>query len=292
MAVRLVSEIGRVFSKRLPVSFVFQAPTIEAMAARLRGELRADSFVVPLREGGRRPPFFCGGPRRREFQELSRALGPEQPFFQLDVFNLQEERELAGEPLYRSVVELASAFRKHIASIQPSGPYFLGGLCDGGIIAFEIALQLQAEGYRVGLLAEFDTPVAGYFQRSRIQWLQYGYWLISSGEIRNRFRLHMRRWFSSSPEEERLFRIWRVIWEAIRAYRPDRVFDGEVQLFRASNPHTWFIEDVVTGWEVRASQGVRVHELACEHVTFFCDPTSQRVIDRVIEQAYRRTLVG
>jgi acyl carrier protein len=61
-AVRLVSEIGRVFGKRLPVSFVFQAPTLETMAARLRGESRVDSFVVPLREGGRRPPFFCGGP--------------------------------------------------------------------------------------------------------------------------------------------------------------------------------------------------------------------------------------
>jgi hypothetical protein len=131
MAIRLVSEIGRVFATRLPVSFVFQTPTIKEMARRLRGESPAHSFVVPLRESGSRPPFFCGGPLRGQFEELSKALGPEQPFFQLDIFNLREQRELAGKPLYRSVLKLAAAFRKHIASIQSSGPYFLGGLCDG-----------------------------------------------------------------------------------------------------------------------------------------------------------------
>jgi hypothetical protein len=121
-----------------------------------------------------------------------------------------------------------------------------------------------------------------------LQWLQHGYWQISSGnlsaKIRSRFMLRRRRWFRSSSEEERFFRIWSVIWKAIRAYRADRVVDGEIQLFRASNP-TWFFEDVVTGWEVRASQGVRVHEIARKHVTFFCDPPSRRVMDRVIEQA-------
>lgn len=298
MAVRLVSEIARVFGKRLPVSFVFQAPTIEEMAKRLRGGLQAHSFVIPVRERGVRPPFFCGGggPMRREYQELSKALGPEQPFFQMDIFNLQEQREFAGKPLYRSVVELAAALREHIASIQSSGPYFLGGLCDGGIIAFEIALQLQAEGHQVGLLAEFDTGVAGNLRRRPMQWLQYGYRLTSSGslpaKIRDHFMLRRRGWFPSSPEEERLFRIWSVIWKAIRAYRPNQVFDGEIQFFRASNPSTLFLEDPVTGWEARASQGVRVHELPREHLAFFCDPPSQRVIDRVIEEAYRRALAG
>ena len=290
MAVRLISEIGRAFGRKVPVSFVFQQPTIEAMARRLRKEVRPAPSVVPLNEAGSRSPFFCGG-ARWEQQDLSRALGRKQPFLQLDVFSLQEQRELAGKPLYRSVPDLAASLLQEILSIQPVGPYFLGGICEGGIIGLEIALQLQQQGHQVALLAEFDTPVTGYWRRHLIHWLRYGHWLISSGrlpsQIRYRFVRSMKRWFPSSPEEERLLRIWRVIWKAIRKYRPKREFDGEIQLFRAPNP--WFVEDVATGWAARATQGVRVHEIPGGHVAFFSDPPSQRVMANIIKQAYRNS---
>jgi thioesterase domain-containing protein/NRPS condensation-like uncharacterized protein/acyl carrier protein len=290
MAVRLISEIGRAFGRKVPVSFVFQEPTIEAMARRLRREVRPAPSVVPLNETGSRSPFFCGG-ARWEQQDFSRALGRKQPFLQLDVFSLQEQRELAGKPLYRSVPHLATSLLQEILSIQPVGPYFLGGICEGGIIGLEIALQLQQQGHQVALLAEFDTPVTGYWRRHPIHWLRYGHWLISSGrlpsQMRYRFVMSMKRWFPSSPEEERLLRIWRVIWKAIRKYRPKREFDGEIQLFRAPNP--WFVEDVATGWAARATRGIRVHEVPGGHVAFFCDPPSQRVMANIIEQAYRNS---
>jgi thioesterase domain-containing protein len=287
LAVRFVSEIGRKLGANFPVSFIFQQPTIEAMVNRIKAEASSTSSVLLLRQGGSRVPFFCGG-ARPEYQEFSGTLGSERPFFQLDVFALQEQRELADEPLYRSVADLAAAFREQIVSIQPVGPYFLGGICEGGIIVLEVALQLQRQGQPVALLAEFDTPVSGYWHRNLFHWAQFTHWLIVSGHlpmhVHSRLDRWKRRWFPESPEEERLLRIWRTIWKAIRQYRPHGRFDGEIQLFRAPNP--WFTEDVTTGWAARASQGLRVHEVSGGHVAFFRDPPSQRVIAKVIEQAY------
>src|SRR6516165_2436175 len=94
-----------------------------------------------------------------------RALGSDRPFFQIDVFALQQQRLFTDRPLYTSVPDLAARFLQDILSIQPLGPYFLGGMCEGGIIVLEIALQLQAEGRAVALLAQFDTPVNGYWRK-------------------------------------------------------------------------------------------------------------------------------
>jgi len=152
LAVYLASEISSVYGTNFPVSLIFQEPTIEAMARRLRVSIDATSSVVSVHDGGSLPPFFCGG-SMREFLDLSRALGSDQPFFQLDVFALQQQRLFTDRPLYTSVPDLAARFLQDILSIQPRGPYFLGGMCEGGIIALEIALQLQAAGREVALLA-------------------------------------------------------------------------------------------------------------------------------------------
>ena len=61
MAVRLASEIGRAYGTNFPVSLVFQAPTIEDIARRLRAQVSSASSVIAVQENGSLPPFFCGG---------------------------------------------------------------------------------------------------------------------------------------------------------------------------------------------------------------------------------------
>ena len=230
----------------------------------------------------------------REFFDLSHALGSDQPFFQLDAFALQQHRFFANEPLFASVPDLAERFKRDILSIQSSGPYYLGGMCEGGIIALEIALQLQAEGRKVALLAEFDTPVNGYWHKSPIDRLRQGCDLILSGRLLSRARerydaRRKRRRPPMSEHEHRRVRISNHIWKTIRAYGPNRIFEGEIQIFRAPRPAIWFYEDVVKGWRARASKGIRVHEVVGEHVKLFCDPVSQEIIANVIQQAHRHS---
>jgi len=116
LAVYLASQISRVFGTNFPVSLVFQEPTIDAMARRLRTRVDAALSIAALQEDGSLMPFFCGG-SMREFLDLSRALGSNQPFFQLDVFALQQQRlprrpVPARHPLHPAAWPLFS--RRHV----------------------------------------------------------------------------------------------------------------------------------------------------------------------------------
>jgi thioesterase domain-containing protein len=299
LAVSLASEISRVSGTNFPVSLIFQEPTIEAMARRLRVSVDAPSSVVSIHDGGSLPPFFCGG-SMREFLDLSRALGSDQPFFQLDVFALQQQRLFTDRSLYASVPDLAARFLRDILSIQPRGPYFLGGMCEGGIIALEVALQLQARGRKVALLAQFDTPVNGYWRKRPIDWVMYGVYRVMRGaslaytrrlvpRMRERRGARLAPRVAMRPEEETYAHILNVTWQAIRAYRPARQFQGEIQIFRSPPPPPpmWFRQDAVTGWQARASRGIRVHHVVGDHVKLFCEPISQRTIANVLKRAQR-----
>jgi hypothetical protein len=105
--------------------------------------------------------------------------------------------------------------------------------------------------------------------------------------MRDLIRARLTRRVTRSPEEETYAHIVKVTWEAIRAYRPDRVFEGEIHLFRSPRSPPWPYEDAATGWHARASQGIRVHDVVSEHVKIFCEPLSQRIIASVIERAQR-----
>ena len=86
------------------------------------------------------------------YRDLALRLGADQPFYGLQSPGLDG----SCEPLTR-IEDMAARYLKEIRRIQPHGPYFLGGYCLGGTVAYEIAQQIQAQGERVALLALFDT---------------------------------------------------------------------------------------------------------------------------------------
>ena len=86
------------------------------------------------------------------YRDLSLNLGSDQPFYGLQCQGLDG----SCPPLAR-IEEMATLYIKEIRRVQPHGPYFIGGYCMGGTIAFEVAQQLRAEGEQIALLALFDT---------------------------------------------------------------------------------------------------------------------------------------
>ena len=86
------------------------------------------------------------------FRELANRLGPDQPFLSLQYPGLNKL------PHPCRVEDLAAAHVETIRGAQPEGPYFLGGWCLDGVIAYEVAQQLRAQGQQVGLLVMFDVP--------------------------------------------------------------------------------------------------------------------------------------
>lgn len=157
LAVHLFAEIEKAFRVKLPVSILFEAPTIEELAQIIERETPSSTWssLVAIQKSGSRPPFFCihgAGGNVLIYRDLAHHLGPSQPFYGLQSQGLDGSR-----PPLKTVEAMAALYTSEIRKAQPCGPYFLGGYCGGGTIAYEVAQHLRARGEKVALLALFDT---------------------------------------------------------------------------------------------------------------------------------------
>lgn len=157
LAVQMFARIEKSFKIKLPLATLYEAPTIEELAKILRGETAASGWspLVAIQIAGSRPPFFCmhgAGGTVLMYRDLARHLGDDQPFY-----GLQSQGLDGGCAPLTTVDEMAALYATEIQRVQPRGPYFLGGYCMGGTVAFAVAQRLQAEGEPVALLALFDT---------------------------------------------------------------------------------------------------------------------------------------
>lgn len=157
LGVQMFSRIEETFGVKLPLATLYDAPTIEELARMLQGEASAPGWspLVPIQTTGSRPPFFCvhgAGGTVLIYRDLVRQLGPDQPFYGLQSVGLDGSR-----PPLTKVEEIAAVYVDEIQKVQPVGPYFLGGYCLGGTIAFEMAQQLSRRGETIALLVLLDT---------------------------------------------------------------------------------------------------------------------------------------
>jgi len=158
LAVRLLDRIERVCGRAVPLSILFGGATIERLAAALEdgGAARLPA-AAPLVEvqgsGSRRPFYFLHGDVYGGYYclKIARRLGAERPFYALPPYGLD------GWQVARTVEALASYHVGVLRAFQPRGPYLLGGFCNGGVIAYEMARQLQAEGQQVDRLVIVDA---------------------------------------------------------------------------------------------------------------------------------------
>ena len=156
IAVRLFAEIDRVWGRNLPLATLFQHQTIQELADVLRQEECSApwSSLVPIQPSGNKPPLFCVHPvggNVLEYYALANNLARDRP-----VYGLQSQGLDGKQPPLRRVEDMASHYIQEIRTVQPHGPYYLLGYSFGGLVAFEIAQQLMADGEPIDLLALLD----------------------------------------------------------------------------------------------------------------------------------------
>ncbi|HET8672980.1 MAG TPA: alpha/beta fold hydrolase, partial [Thermoleophilaceae bacterium] len=157
-AARLFAEVEKAFGRKLPLTPVFEAPTIERLAELVSGKRASSSAssLVPIQPRGDRPPLFCvhgGAGTILFYHELARRLGSEQPFY-----GLQARGIYGRDTPLRTVEDMAAHYVSELRQVQPEGPYHLVGYCFGGIVAYEMAQRLRAAGEEVALLGLINAP--------------------------------------------------------------------------------------------------------------------------------------
>ena len=178
IAVRLFRMIKKAFSVEFPISVLFEAPTIAQCAAlieqsgvkpqsdagadagatvtalerpRLLHLVRMDSGKDP-----RRTPFFlCAGMFGNilNLRHLAVQIGADRP-----VYGLQARGIYGGQAPHETFEEMARDYLAEVRTVQPHGPYLLGGFSGGGLVAYEMAQQLRAAGEEAAIVVLLDTP--------------------------------------------------------------------------------------------------------------------------------------
>jgi thioesterase domain-containing protein len=165
LAIRMRSMVQDRLKRDLSLRDLFRAPTIASLARLLEqssnqapdqaSDQPSSPILVEIQPYGSRTPFFAVHPVGGNvlcYADLARELGVDQPFYGLQA--PAPTRQLDAAATFEQMAEL---YIQAMRSVQPSGPYQLGGWSLGGLLAWEIARQLTDEGETIGLLALIDT---------------------------------------------------------------------------------------------------------------------------------------
>ncbi|MES1245198.1 MAG: amino acid adenylation domain-containing protein, partial [Acidobacteriota bacterium] len=293
LAVKLMARVRQEMGRELPLSALFAGGTVEEMARLLRSEeAGGPSSLVGIQTAGTGTPFFCVHPAGGDvlaFAALARALGAGRPFYGLQSRGLD-----GGEPL-STIEDMAAAYIGEIRTVQPEGPYLLGGWSLGSLIAFEMARQL---GEEVALLAVLDSSpsIAGGPQPDDVAILldvaSYveQFWKASLGLTREdledlepaaRVDLLAGRLQAADllpPEAgadrvRRILAVYKANGQAVSRYEP-AFYPGRVTLFKATaTPVPDGGEDY--GWGPLSGQPVEVCAVPGSHTGILTEPHVQ-----------------
>jgi thioesterase domain-containing protein/acyl carrier protein len=318
LAVRLFAELEKITGRKLPLVTLFQAPTIEELA-RLADDNQNSrrSVLVPVREKGSRPPLFlvhgAGGDVLWGYANLAKHLPDAQPVYGI------KSRGQVGLDEFEHIEDMARFYLQEVRALQPHGPYFLGGYCFGGNVAYEMARQLRSQGERVSqlLLIDASPSNAGYermplwkpsfhyrFGRNLYYWLKDFVTMLEPQEQRRyivrkarvlwrKLTAKINRKYNASnvdldevidvnhfPESELKF--WQIHLNALVAHI-ERPYAGHVTLLRTRGQPIFcsFADDF--GWGKLARGGVDVKHIPGSHENIFVEPNVKFLAEQIEE---------
>jgi thioesterase domain-containing protein len=287
LAARAMAEIEGIFGRRLSLSTLFEGATIEYLARALLAEESAasQSLLIPVQPHGARAPFFFhhGDRDGGGFYclSLARHLGPDQPFYALKPHGTE------GPLTMRTIEEMAADHLRLIRSVRPNGPYVLAGFCHGGLIAFDIARRLVADGEVVAFLGLISPPLLARSTSEFVARRILSALIASTAALAGRdvhAGVHAFVWLCerlsalrqvvrgtvTEPGDHRSIsdharQLEEAYNRAVEGYVP-RSYPGRVTVFWPEGKRVGGLGDVTIGWR-QVAKHVELHVVPGEHLT-------------------------
>jgi thioesterase domain-containing protein/acyl carrier protein len=292
LAVRLFAVIEKQLGRKLPLTTVFQGATVEHLAGVLRQQAAPgpQSSLVAIQPGGSKRPLFLVHPAGGHvfpYIHLAKYLGPDQPCYGLQARGVED-----GQDPHTRIEDMAATYIQAMQTVQPAGPYLLGGWSMGGVVAFEMAQQLHAQGQSVALLALLDgrIPTADDTfpeQDAEAISLVERYFGVSFGPMESLAELPEDEQLSTLLEEaksaglvpaeldvsqaRRFVMLLRNDLRATQTYEL-HLYPGRITFFKAGETLTGTSADPTMGWSDWASGGVEVHIVPGNHANLMYEP--------------------
>ncbi len=295
IAVKVMTLIEKQTGNRLPLAALLEQPTIQKLASYLDKKQISWDSLVPLKPKGNKPPLFIVHGANYNvliYKNLADNLGPNQPVYAL------QAKGLSGKAKPHDTIEdMASHYISEIISVNPEGPYALAGFSFGGVIAYEMAKQLRAQGKKVKTLALLDSYVypSYYYSNpfvkkivsmfyniaqlifmtfnmfSSIKNFKRRYYLLTLKISGWYLRLKYGREKQQQMQFNRTTKIDKMHQLAFERYRliPQ---DITVDLFRATKNIFYAHDYKYLGWSKIALKGIRKHMIPGNHSEMFLSP--------------------
>ncbi|MBD1892511.1 non-ribosomal peptide synthetase [Coleofasciculus sp. FACHB-SPT9] len=298
LSITLMEQIKKQFERELPLSTLFLNPTIEGLASTLSPETDSPfwSPLVAIQPKGSNPPFFCVHPIFGvvfPYYEFAYHLGTEQPFYGLQPLGIDGEQS----PLTR-IEDMAAYYIDALRAVQPNGPYFLGGWSFGGLVAFEMAQQLQKSGQKVALLAVLDTsaPVSNnkpsfwdgllflLTTGARYIWpyfMDYFYLIAATDKPQSKLiSKESKKRILKELRSKSILRVFQANSQAALSYVP-QVYPSKITLLKNSEQNIAANQDPSMGWGELAGGGVEIYNIPGNHLTMLKKPHVQVLTEQL-----------
>lgn len=298
VGVQVMAKLEKQTGNRLPLVALLKHPTVRKLAAYMDSEYIVWDSLVPLKPEGSKPALYVVHGANHNvlmFNALAQYLDKEQPIYGL------QSRGLSGvdEP-HDSIDQMAADYIAEILQSNPNGPYALGGFSYGGIVAFEMARQLRAQGKEVTIVAQFDTYVypayyytnpikkkifSNLFQMGKIVYLSFNMFASRKHFIRRKellkiqiSGLFLKLKHGKEKQYEMQFNVPYKMEQnhqkATNAYTITPQ-DFVIDLFRAMEEINFVHDHDLLGWKNMALRGIRKHMVPGNHVDMFEEPNVQ-----------------
>jgi phthiocerol/phenolphthiocerol synthesis type-I polyketide synthase E len=317
LAIELIAQAQKQLNVELASHIVLQYPTLGQLAGFVAQELgvsesgeergpQLNPLLVPLQTNGSKNPLFLIHPVGGGvyiYRDLVQQLKQDRPIYAIQAQGFDGK----DQPI-NNIPQMAEYYIEIIRSVQPQGPYLLGGSSFGGIVAYEMAQQLIAQGQEIELLVQIDSPdvfasardltddaiamAAVLSATPQLPVLLDQMKDLSEEEqmafAKQQAQILEQATGSEANEMRRLYGLLTEHMRAMRDYVPQPYYGSEILYFRATENDILYPPNPERGWVDVAAEGILIYDIQGNHISMNLAPQVapmakrlQRFLDRL-----------